>query len=186
MPLQISVRAGLLCMLALVMASLHVNTSAASRITTPAAPPAHRFSYPSTLKYYVHAVLNSTAYPVQPINPAATATFGQMAVFSYKVTLNPDINSTQVGSIRGLEVYNSINPSTDATILVLNTVTYNDGAHDGTISLHGQGNINLTNYELTVVGGTADFRGVAGYAAITNLRTPGSDHVFEHMLHFLS
>lgn len=94
------------------------------------------------------------------------------------------MNSTQLGTIRGLEVYDSMNPAYQ-TILVLNTVTYNDGVYNGTVSLHGQGNIVDTNYEITVVGGTGSFRGVRGYAAITNLRTPGSDHTFEHVLHFL-
>lgn len=185
MALQISAGTTLVCMLALIMASLSLNTVASSRTPIPSAPDrSTKFSYPSTLKYYIHAILaTSTAYIVHPVNPVATGTFGQIAVFSYTATMQPEMSSTQVGSIRGFEVYDSVDTSY-ATILVVNTLTYDDGVYNGTISLHGQADINLTNYEITVVGGTADFRGVSGYAAITNLRTPGSDHVFEHVLHF--
>lgn len=139
-------------------------------------------SPPETLKYYVHALDGSGPTIVKAVDPAPS-TFGQLCVFAYQLNQGRAANSTHLGYIRGLEVYNSQDPTAE-TILLLNTVTYSDGTYNGTISLHGQATLSETNYELTIVGGTGDFRGVRGYAEIVNLRTPGSDHVFEHVIHF--
>lgn len=148
-----------------------------------------KLSYPPRLKYYVQAQNNQAA---SILNSTLTSgsTFGKLAAFAYYITKEADVNSTRVGTIRGLETYDSLDVN-ETTILVLNTVSYNDGVYKGTVGIHGQGNIAETSYELTIVGGTGSFRGVGGYAAITNLRTcpdPNdtscSDHTFEHVLHF--
>eukprot|EP00249_Psilotum_nudum_P014048 c24636_g1_i1 orf=220-771(+) len=145
--------------------------------------------YYKSVTYYVHVVSGADGIAIGTdevlpgVNASVTGSLGSAGVFQLNITQEEDIQSKQVGFIRGFEIYVGLNAS-DPTTLMLNTVNYNDGVQKGTFQMHGEANFNTEiTYDVSVVGGTGDFVGARGFSRVTNLMTPGSDSKFRHVLH---
>ncbi|KAI5077725.1 hypothetical protein GOP47_0007549 [Adiantum capillus-veneris] len=135
------------------------------------------------LEYYVQVGIGQP--DLQELIPAINTTysnnFGSTQLFAFNVTEGADPSSTLLGYVRGYTVESSYT-STGVAVEV-EILSYNDGTLNGTVSIQAL----ITNgpNEVSIVGGTGDFRGVSGYGLVNFVNTSGNIVLFHHELHFL-
>jgi hypothetical protein len=105
------------------------------------------------------------AAAVPAVNGTRTGV-GLEVVYSYAVTAGPSPSSAAIGSVRGTSVVAS--NTANATFFVVKTVVRIAdpvSGLSGTFSTQGEADFGSgLPFELAVVGGTADFRGVSGFS----------------------
>ncbi|CAM6088268.1 unnamed protein product [Calypogeia fissa] len=97
-----------------------------------------------------------------------TNLFGSIAVIDDKVTVGPDVNSTEIGRGRGFYVFDHLASDTTGLEFIWTAIFNNQsGYEDGsTIVFRGYDDITAVYRELAILGGTGTFRLARGWAGI--------------------
>ncbi|KAH6820797.1 hypothetical protein C2S53_018915 [Perilla frutescens var. hirtella] len=121
----------------------------------------------TSLHFYVHDVRtgpNATLYTVANASITANSStgFGRVNVFDDRVTVAPDINSSEVARAQGLTTSSDL--QVQAFTMNLNFFLKEGPFNGSTVSVVGRNQFADAQRELTVVGGTGPFRYARGYA----------------------
>ncbi|EFJ12816.1 hypothetical protein SELMODRAFT_123398 [Selaginella moellendorffii] len=104
--------------------------------------------------------LNITTAIVLPGTNNATM-FAQVAIIDDKLTQAPSMDSKLVGRAKGMLVFDSL-----SNISLLTSLTVELEGRDGNINLLGQSRALEPQRELSIVGGSGEFRFVQGFATL--------------------
>ncbi|XP_002962783.2 dirigent protein 23 [Selaginella moellendorffii] len=104
--------------------------------------------------------VNVTTAIVLPGTNNATM-FGMVAIIDDKLTEGPSIDSKLVGRAKGILAFDSI-----SNISLLASITLELEGRDGNINLLGQNRAPDPQREISIVGGSGEFRFVQGFATL--------------------
>lgn len=136
------------------------------------------------INFFVHDDLDvkptASAFTVvgslrSPNGRANTNLFGSIAVIDDKVTVGPEVNSTEIARGRGFYVFDHLQTDTTGLEFVLTLIFNNQsGYEDGsTLVFRGYDNIMAVYRELAILGGTGTFRLARGWAGILTYQLIG-------------
>ncbi|KAG6549070.1 hypothetical protein Mapa_009513 [Marchantia paleacea] len=147
----------------------------------------HGFKRRIKLTYYVHDTFipgteTSVVVATASGNLTGAPAFGDIRVFNSPIRATDDRNSLLVGNTGGtLADISHLEPNTFHASF---SVTYNTSSYVGTFNAQGRVTPGTVTWEVPIIAGTGDFRGVHGYAIVEAYPfTDISDIIFKYDVH---
>ncbi|KAG6548262.1 hypothetical protein Mapa_010313 [Marchantia paleacea] len=148
---------------------------------------------PLSLTFFLHdnLVANSSETTVLQVATASgirtpvlgNFTFGNTNVFSTPIRKTIERNSTLLGIAGG--IFTSL--SQENQFFYQFTASYNSADFVGTISGQGMSTPREPSWEVSIVGGTGDFRGARGYVVVNTYPVADfADVIFRYQVHLLA